>query len=361
MSKRRQPPEFRKDLVSGDWILVAPERRKRPTFGKEKLKKESMASRKKRLAVCPFEDPQKSGNPFPILWYPWPGTPLKKRKDFSNWFVQVLANKYPLLWPPSGPKCPSIRASGPEQTLKGRGFHEVIITRDHFKTIDKMSIEEAECFLKAYQTRYQTLASEPCVNYILIFHNQGKLAGASLEHPHSQLVALPVVDPDIANSLAGSNDYYKRNRKCIHCDMLEWELKQNKRIIYKNKHFVTVSPFAPRVSYETRIYPLKHASHFEEISEEKRYALADSLTDALKRIAKALKNPDFNYFIHTAPPVANNQNKKNEHYHWHLEILPRVSAWAGLELGVGIEVVVASPEEAAENLRKAIRKKKHFL
>lgn len=351
---KRQPPEFRKDLVSGEWILLAPERRKRPAFGEKKPKKESAVSKAKRLAVCPFEDPQKSGNPFPILWYPHPKTPLKKRGKFSEWFVQVMPNKYPLLWLPSEPKCPTIHTFGPEQTLKGTGFHELLITRDHFKTIDKMSVEEAECLLRAYQARYQVLASDPCVSYVLIFHNQGKLAGASLEHPHSQLVALPVVDPDIANSLAGSAEYYKKHRKCIHCTMLEWELKQNKRIVYKNKHFVTVSPFAPRVSYETRIYPLEHAAHFEKISEEKRYALADSLTDALKRIAKALKNPDFNYFIHSAPSTADGSGKKNDHYHWHLEILPRVSAWAGLELGVGIEVVLASPEEAAENLRKAL-------
>lgn len=357
---KRQPPEFRKDLVSGDWILVAPERRKRPQFDKTK-KKETAVSKARLLAACPFEDPQKSGNTIPILWYPCPDTPLKKRRNFSEWFLQVLPNKYPMLWPPSKSACSTVKAHGPERTLEATGFHEIIITKDHFKTIDKMNIEEAECLLKAYQTRYQTLACDPCVNYILIFHNQGKLAGASLEHPHSQLVALPVVDPDIANSLAGSNEYYKKHRKCIHCSMLEWELKQNKRIIYKNKHFVTISPFAPRVSYETRIYPLKHAAHFEEISEEKRYALADSLTDALKRIVKTLKNPDFNYFIHTAPPMADGCDDENAHYHWHLEILPRVSAWAGLELGVGIEVVVASPEEAANNLKKSVKNKHRFI
>jgi UDPglucose--hexose-1-phosphate uridylyltransferase len=346
---KKQIHEFRKDLVSGDWILIAPGRRSRLRAKKTEARKKTGAI-KTGLGDCPFENPQKSGNPPPILWYPRPGTSLKKRKDLSFWFVQVLPNKYPLLNPPVGKACPSVRSFGPQKTLRGVGFHEIIITRDHFRTIDKMSLEEVELLLKAYQMRFQALAVEPCVNYILIYHNQGELAGASLSHPHSQLVALPTIDPDISRSLAGSKKYYEQREKCIHCDMLEWELKHKNRIVYSNKHFVTLVPFAPRVSYETRIYPIHHASHFEEISDEKRRSLAESLRDALQRIVKALGNPDYNFFIHTAPLALEN----SDHYHWHLEILPHASIWAGLELGVGIEVVVVPPEEAAENLRKAI-------
>jgi UDPglucose--hexose-1-phosphate uridylyltransferase len=161
-----------------------------------------------------------------------------------------------------------------------------------------------------------------------------------------------MVDPDISRSLAGSSKYHEKHKKCIHCAMLEWELKQKKRIVYRNKHFVTVEPFAPRVSYETRIYPINHAAHFEEISDEKRRFFAESLGDALRRIAKALGNPDYNFFIHSAP-ISSENNNHYSHYHWHLEILPHVATWAGLELGVGIEVVTVPPEEAAENLRKA--------
>jgi UDPglucose--hexose-1-phosphate uridylyltransferase len=350
---KRQISEFRKDLVSGDWILIAPERRKRlQLINKEKNAKKlsrDEAGQSRELANCPFEDPQKSGNPPPILWYPHPDTPLKERKNISSWFVQALPNKYPLLSLPFGKTCAAVKSFGPQKTLKGTGFHEVIITRDHFKTIDKMDIKEVEILLKVYQVRYQTLASEPCVNYILIYHNQGILAGASLSHPHSQLVALPVVDPDISSSLTGSTEYFIKHKKCIHCDMLEWELKQKERIVYKNKYFATIVPFAPRVSYETRIYPLEHAAHFEEISDEKRLLLAESLCDALKRLVKVLNGCDYNFFIHSAPIGLKDKN----HYHWHIEILPRSSAWAGLELGVGIEVVVVPPEESARNLRKA--------
>jgi len=183
----------------------------------------------------------------------------------------------------------------------------------------------------------------------VIYHNQGKSAGATLSHPHSQIVAVPMVDPDIARSLAGSHAYYKKYKKCIHCAMLKWEMKQKKRIVYKNKHFVTIVPFAPRVSYETRIYPLHHSPNFEKISDDERFCLAESLRDALARIAKCLKGADYNFFIHTAPP---DLKEENNHYHWHLEIFPHVSIWAGVELGAGIEVVVVPPEEAAEALKK---------
>ncbi len=348
---KKQIQEFRKDLVSGDWILIASGRQLRPYVEKKKSAEKIKITKtnlKKEVADCLFEDPQKNGNPSPILWYPRPGTPLKKKKDFSSWFVQVIPNKYPLLSLPFGKSCPSVQSFGPQKTLKGIGFHEVIITRDHFKTIDKMSVEEVELLLRTYQMRYQALANEPCINYIIVFHNHGKMAGATITHPHSQLVAVPVIDPDISRSLSSSRQYYDQFGKCIHCEMLEWELSQKKRIVYQNEHFVTLVPFAPRVSYEMRIYPLSHAAHFEEITDEKRLALAESLRDALGRISKVLKNCDYNFFIHSVPFLS----QKADNYHWHIEILPRGYSWAGMELGVGIEVVVIPPEEAADDLRK---------
>ncbi|GAJ14508.1 unnamed protein product, partial [marine sediment metagenome] len=185
-------PEFRRDLVSGDWILIAPSRSER-SKPKDGIKK------------CPFEDPQKSGNPFPLLWYPHPKTAPSKIEDLNSWFVQVIPNKYPLLFHQD--KCPSVVKNGLEESLDAVGYHEVIITRDHLKTIDKMTLEEIQLVLKAYKERYRTLSKDLCVKYILVFHNQGETAGASLPHPHSQLVALPVIDPDVSGSLNGSADF----------------------------------------------------------------------------------------------------------------------------------------------------------
>jgi len=338
-------PEFRKDLVSGDWILVAALRSKRPHTIKAELKKPPS---KDVLKKCPFEDPQKSGNPIPVLWYPHPKSASTKREKLESWFLQVIPNKYPLLYQQQD--CPvSVKKDG-EETLAAIGYHEVIITRDHNKTIDKMSLDEVQLIIKAYKERHRTLGKDSCVKYILVFHNQGEKAGASLEHPHSQLVALPVVDPDISGSITGSWNFHKVYKKCVHCVMIERERKDKERIVYKNKHFVTVVPFAPRVSYETRIYPIKHASRFEDIDKDEIPYFAESLRDALKRLGKALGGPDYNFFIHTAP-IGNGY----DHYHWHLEILPRKAKWAGLELGMGIEVVAVSPEDAAKHLKKVIK------
>ncbi|MBU1091939.1 HIT domain-containing protein [Patescibacteria group bacterium] len=335
-------PEFRKDLVSGDWILVAGAKRgKKPIF----LKKTSSAELKQGVSKCPFEDPQKN-NPIPLLWYPHPKTAPSKVEDFDSWFLQVIPNKYPLLVQEK--TCPVSERDGVKEKLVGVGYHEVVVTRDHFKSIDKMSLEEIQMVFKAYKERYRVLSKDPCIKYILVFHNHGEAAGASLFHPHSQIIALPVVDPDVARSLSGSNDFYKKNKKCVHCVMIESEEKDGLRIVSKNKHFIVVIPFAPRVSYETRIYPLGHASRFEDLDKELFPYLAESIKDAFVRLNKVLGNPDYNFFIHTAPV----RDGDTDHYHWHIEILPRGFRWAGLELGGGIEVVAVSPEEAAENLRK---------
>jgi len=335
--------EFRQDLVSGDWILVASERKKRPYF----LNNIQESARKKfSLKNCPFENPQKFENPKPLVWYTL-NFSEKSAGEFKDWFVQIIPNKYPILIPSK--ICPEPKQEGLYHKMDGVGYHEIIITRPHSRSLGEMNYLEAQLVLKAYQERYLQLKKEKCAEYILIFHNHGLKAGASIAHPHSQLTAMPTVPSDVLKSFNGSERYFKKHGQCVHCVMLEWELKKKKRVVFQNDYFATISPFAPRVSCEMRIYPKWHTSHFEEIDEKKRLALAQALVEVLRRLGKALNNPDYNFFIHTAPA------KKNQmaYYHWHFEILPRIAVWAGLELGTGVEVVSVSPEEAAEKLRKA--------
>ncbi len=339
--------EFRKDQVSGDWVLVAKGREKKPIFF-QKEKEKTKGKLEEEIAKCPFEDPQKSGNPFILLWYPHPETASSKMEDLSSWFVQVIPNKYPLL--SREKKCPEAEVKGLEEKIEAVGYHEIIITRDHNKTISEMSMEEIQLVLRVYQERYKVLAEDPCIKYILIFHNHGEKAGASVPHPHSQLVALPIIDPDVAGSLRGSAEFFKENKKCVHCAMIDDERKDGTRIVSENKYFTTLVPFAPRVSYETRIYPIEHSPNFEDLTSEELPYLAEALKEALQRINKTLNYPDYNFFIHTAPV-----DDGFDHYHWHIEILPRGFKWAGLELGGGVEVIVVPPEDAAEDLRKAIQ------
>lgn len=323
--------EFRKDLVSGDWILFAPGRKKRPGSNIEIKKKRIFPSPKN----CPFENPEPA-----ILWEPLPG-----KKNPEDWLVRIKSNKYPAL--ASHKICPEEEKNGIYSVIGGVGFHEVIITRYHDKTIAEMSAEEIEILISAYQKRYQQLKNEPCVKYILIFHNFGEGAGATIFHPHSQIIALPIIPLDVRRSFDGSQKYFKENGECVHCAMIKSDLKDKARIVYENEDFVVLCPFASQISFEMRIYPKKHQPYFEEISERERFPLAEALKESLSRLKAGAEDPDYNFFIHTAPSA----DGKYNYYHWHLEILPRISRWAGLELGSGTNVVAILPEEAAAILR----------
>jgi len=330
--------EFRRDLVSGDWILICDTRRNRPTFFKPNKKNKKILKKD-----CPFEDPQKNGNPNPVLWFA-----KNNSKEFKDWFVQIIPNKYPLLVKKGG-TCAKFDLEGIHQKADALGFHEVLIMRDHDRPLSKMSLEEIALVLTAYKERYKILEKDECVEYILIFHNQGKKAGASIPHPHSQIVALPIIPPEVNKSIEGGKNFFKKHNKCVHCVSISREVKEKIRIVYENKYFITMTPYAPRTPYEIRIFPRKHNSDFEEVTTEEIPFLAYSLKDVLLRISKVLKNPDYNFFIHTSSARVNDV----PYYHWHIEIIPRTYKWGGLELGSGIEVTAISPEEAAEQLRKA--------
>lgn len=338
--KEKQVSEIRRDPVSGEWVVVSSIRKQRPHLLCPKKEK---AKKKVSIKKCPFEDPQKSGNPKPIIWLA-----KKSRKSFKDWFVQVIPNKFPVLFHKNF--CAQTFRVGPYKKIDAVGSHEVIITRPHNRPIDKMTFDEIEIILKTYRQRYKMLEKEKCVEYVLIFHNEGELAGASISHPHSQLVALPIIPPDVSRSINGGINFFSKNGKCVHCTMLDYEKKEKIRVVNKNKHFITICPYASRTPYETRIFPLRHTSDFEETTDEEIVFLAKSLKDALARVAKALNNPDYNFFIHTSSAKVKNV----PYYHWHIEILPRTYRWAGMELGTGIEVVAVPPEISAKHLKSVL-------
>lgn len=338
--------EFRKDLVSSEWILVAGGRVQRPNLfihPKTDVKEDAQK-------ICPFDNPQKSGGTLPLAWYPKSLNASQKNGKISSWFVQVLPNKYPIVLPHKEMSCPTIQKDGPYEHITGVGAHEIIITRPHRRSLGQMTATEAAVVLQAYQDRYRALRAEPCIKYILVFHNHGEMAGASIPHPHSQLIALPIVPPDVARSFEGSRTFFQRYRKCVHCVLLGWEREQKQRILFENAAFTVVLPYASRVSFEMRIFPKRHEAHFEQTSAKDRALLGGALVHSLATLRRALGNPDYNFFIHTGSPREANAN----HYHWHIEVLPRTSKWAGLELGTGIVVVAVSPEDAAAQLRKHI-------
>lgn len=335
MFKKKKDEEFfselRKDAISGEWILVAAGRRKRPNEYARKREKPQPQS------TCPFEGTCINGAD-PLLWYSHP-TNLKK-DVLDDWFVQVVTNKYPAVMPHEDKTCAVAGEDGPYERIDGVGYHEVIITRPHERGIGGMTVEEAALVFRAYRERFAALKKDPCIKYILIFHNHGKEAGASISHPHSQLIALPIIPPDVQRSVRGSVEFYEAHAACIHCRMVSWELEEKRRIVYENKDFLVIAPYASRISFELRMYPKTHDPYFELLTEEKLETAADALSTALRKLGAALDDPPFNFFIHTSPTA-----DSMEHYHWHLEILPKTSIPAGLELGTGVDVTVIKPED----------------
>ncbi len=329
-SNNKPVSELRFDLVSKDWIVIATGRAKRlDEFAKQTRQKEEALEEK-----CPFCHLETQGKP--TLEY--------KDKD-GNLEVMVIPNKFPAF---SHAESLRERAEGPYSLMDGVGFHEVVITRDHRKSLAELPLALMRRVIDAYQERYLEFVNEKFVNYVAIFHNHGKEAGASISHPHSQIIAVPLIDPDLQRSLNGSRMFFENQGECVHCKMLEWDMEEKSRIIFENKEFVVLAPFASRVAFETRIYPKEHHPYFERIKDKEKDLLAEAMNVALGKIFKGMNDPAYNFFVHTAPA----DGKDYGHYHWHFEILPKTSTWAGFELGAGIEISTIEPEKAAEYLRE---------
>ena len=325
--------ELRQDLVSGDWIVIAPRRAKRPhqlISGKRKAKRV-----KAPVKGCPFEGD----------FLEFHKTFLVYKRD-GGWEVAIIENKYPVFSHKN--ICGEIFRKGPYSIMEGVGHHDLVITPDHHKNFAHLNREAANLVFQAFRDRYLMLFNDPCLAYISIFHNWGPKAGASIYHPHYQLIAVPIVPPDVEHSLEGSSRYFRNNKKCVHCTMIEWEKKKKERIIYENKGAIVFTPFVSREPFELRVFPKKHLPYFENTLDDDLEYVVDALQAALTKIEKRLYDPDYNFFIHTAPILNKNQYK---HYHWHVEIQPKISISAGFELGTGIEITAVEPEEAAKILR----------
>jgi len=331
-NKKVQMSELRQDLVTGDWVVIATGRAKRPDeFGKyERIQNDT------GIENCLFEDPVASGQEKDVLIY---------HKEDGDWTLRVFPNKYPAF---SRGGLPRNLDEGPYFAMNGSGYHEIIVTRDHYRQLACMNqVEIAEVF-DAFQDRYLDLMKKRSVNFIAVFHNHGKEAGASIPHPHSQLMAIPVISPYIKLELDGSEMYHKSNRKCVYCDMVEYEIKNKKRLVFENDEFLAFCPFSSRVAFEVWVVPKKHSPYFERITDEQKMQLADVFGKTLNTMYKSLNDPPYNFYIHTSPC----DGKDYPHYHWHIEILPHTATWAGFELETGIEISTLQPEVAAEFLRK---------
>jgi UDPglucose--hexose-1-phosphate uridylyltransferase len=335
------PSELRFDLVSKDWVVIATGRAKRPEMFKEKKERPEIS--KKNCPFCNIEDQQSPT----LIYSQGEKITLKKGERIpSNWTTLSIPNKYPAFIPTN--ELNKHIEGGVYQIMNAVGFHEIVVTRDHKKHIAQLSISSIKEILDVYQQRYLSLMKEKFVNYVSIFHNYGPKAGATVSHPHSQIVTTPLIDVDLRNALSNSARYLKKHKKCIYCVMGEWERKSKKRVIFENKDFLVVCPFASKAAFEVIISPKKHWAYFEMTTEDEKWQLAEAFQAALGKLYKGLNDPDYNFYLHTAPC----DGKSYNHYHWHWTIIPKTSIWAGFEIGTRMEISTIEPEKAAEYLRK---------
>ncbi|MBZ5546082.1 MAG: galactose-1-phosphate uridylyltransferase [Acidobacteriia bacterium] len=331
-------PELRKDPITGRWVIIATDRAKRPTdFVREKVEIHGSG-------FCPFCSGNEAKTPPEILAYRKDGSP----RDAPGWSLRVVSNKFPALGIEG---TLNRQGEGLYDKMNGIGAHEVIIeTPDHRMTLASMPARAVEDVLWAFRDRILDLKKDRRFKYILIFKNHGEAAGASLEHTHSQLIALPVVPKRVREEVDSAKEYYNFKERCIFCDIIRQEVEDGVRMIAENQAFIALAPYAPRFPFEMWIVPKVHQSAFEESQKYEFEQLAVILKDMLTRLDRVLDSPAYNYVIHTSPiPEAS-----NDYYHWHLEIMPKLTKVAGFEWGTGFYINPTPPEESAKFLREAL-------
>jgi len=358
--------QLRKDPISGDWIILATNRSKRPSQLDEKAPLRKPAP----VKSCPFEDPAKSGN---VLLSRYPAA--------GPWRIAVIPNKYPAL-ARAGAASGLPAATGPlvapsrrglYEAKAGVGIHELIITRDHDRFFYGLKPNEAAEVLAVFQERYRAAQKTGQGAYALGFMNYGPSVGASIWHPHFQFLSLPFVPPHIAHSLAGARAYFKKNKRCARCDIIKEEKKERKRIIAENAHAIAFAPYVSKRPFEVSVMPKRHAAEFEKTPAAAMRGVAEVLQSVLGRIKKYANDPDVNFFIHSAPfdgaqgrpfdtaqgrPLDSAQGRisKYDYHHWHIEVYPYFSRLGGFEFGTGIYINIVDPDDAAGILRGGMRK-----
>ncbi len=241
------------------------------------------------------------------------------------------------------------RGDGPYDLMNGFGAHEVVIeTPRHETNVGTLGEKQFEEMLRAYRDRILDLREDKRFRYVLIFRNQGVEAGATMEHAHSQLVALPLVPRAVSDELAGAEEYHKDKARCIYCDIVRREIEDRARIVSENRSFAVICPFAPRFPFETWILPKRHSSYFEDATGQEYVDLARALRETIVRLNRTLDDPPFNYLVHSMPF----REIENGRYHWHIEVLPRLTQVAGFEWGTGFYINPTPPETAAQMLRE---------
>lgn len=326
-------PELRQNPITKRWVIISTERAKRPHELAKKL--EDSKPLAPYVATCPFCPGNEALTPAESLRF---GTNGK-------WQVRVVPNKFGAL---ASEGELTRKLDGLKCTVNGIGVHEVVVeTPDHSKTTALLSDAEVETIIQCYKERYFTITNDPRMEHVTIFKNHGIAAGTSLEHPHSQIIATPIIPPDIRSRMEEALRFYDWSGECIFCKVMADEVVERVRIIEETEHFVCFVPFAALTPFSTWIFPRRHMASFGEIMAEEMRDMARILRSVLAKIYYGLGNPDYNYIVRTAPC----EGRYLRYYHWYVTVVPRLTRSAGFELGSGMYINPTIPEANAEFLR----------
>ncbi|MGZ4850392.1 MAG: galactose-1-phosphate uridylyltransferase [Candidatus Bathyarchaeia archaeon] len=341
--------ELRKDYLLNRWVVIATERSRRPTdFAKPR-------NESSKAAVCPLCVGNENMTPPALLLYLKEPNEITKAEDPvdgerpKNWLVRGIPNLFPAFNPPK-------QAEDQKEVIKSEtlanaiGAHEVIVeSPDHDEDPADAQQPQLELVIQAYVDRLRELSAKSYVKYVSIFRNYRQEAGASLTHAHSQLIAMPIVPSLIQEEFDASKTYYEKNGKCVFCDIIEQEAR-GPRLVLENSDFIVFTPYASINPMEFWIVPKKHSANILDLDDDEISIFAKTLKASLKALKELVNDPPYNYGFHLAI-----NKEARDHYHWHLEVYPKLSIWAGFEISTGTYINTVTPENAAESLRKTIQ------
>jgi len=331
-------PQLRKDPVLGRWIIISRERQKRPT--------DFFIEEPKVLGgFCPLCSGNENSTPPEVLAYR-PNS--ESGANGPGWQVRVVPNKYPALIIEGDL---NKEGEGLYDRMNGIGAHEVIVeSPNHDDIFWQLPPEHISLVFKAYRDRLKDLEQDSRFRYVMIFKNFGKAAGASLEHSHSQLIALPVLPRMIVSELEGAKSYYRYKDRCIFCDIIRQEIQQDVRVVCQNDTFITIAPFAPRTPFEMWVLPKEHMSGYCTLDDSMLLSLSQLFSESLRRLDRCIPNVPYNFVLHTQPLRSGDIDS----FHWHFEIVPKLTSIAGFEWGSGFYINPLPPEEAAQYLKESL-------
>ncbi len=329
--------EIRQDPTTKEWVIIASNRVKRP---RDFIKNQQERSLPPYEPSCPFCRGNEYLSSEEILRYPV--------EEGSGWRVRVITNKYPALVLQGSTQ--QREEVGFFTKMNGVGAHDVIVeTPVHNRFIPLMEDQEVKELLTVYRERYDQLSRDPKVKLITIFKNHGEAAGTSLIHPHSQLVATPIVSAELRRQFEVAIAYHDDTGRCLYQDIIDHELRFGERVVMETEGFVVFHPFASRMPFETWIMPQKGQASFGNVPTKDLTNLAHVLRVTLLKLYLSLNDPDFNYAIYTAPVG----DESKDYYLWHIRIVPRLTSIAGFEIGSGMYINTTFPEETADFIRNS--------